>query len=150
MKLSPGIYILLLFVSFLLACESEVPFGPFSNEPLLHELWLSPDSLREHGDSLFIWVEYEDANGDIGFSSADQKSLWVKDSRLEEADLYHIAPLTPIGTSVHIQGRLKINLGSLFLISNDEEEQIVFQVKLRDREGNWSNELSSDTLYLGR
>ena len=78
------------------------------------------------------------------------KSLWIKDSRLEEADWYHIPPLAPEGIEVHIQGRFRINLGSPFMLSNDEVEEIVYKLKLQDRAGNWSEEISSDTLVLRR
>ncbi|MEM6807233.1 MAG: hypothetical protein AAF696_37875 [Bacteroidota bacterium] len=142
--------LILFLLSLLLACESGEPIGPFSTTPEISQLKLSQDSLIEFIDSLYLEFSYEDGNGDIGFSSPNQKSLSVKDSRLEEADLYHIPPLADEELFVHIQGQLQVNLGKLFLLSNDEEEKIVFTVKLRDREGNWSEEVQSDTLLLLR
>lgn len=139
---------MLFLLCLLFACESEEPLGPFSSIPEISQLRLSQDSLIEFVDSLYLKLAYEDGNGDIGFSSPNQKSLSVKDSRLEEADMYHIPPLADEELSVHIQGELRVNLGKLFLLSNDEEEKIVFTVKLRDREGNWSEEVQSDTLFL--
>lgn len=132
------------------ACTPEQVIGPFSDAPILHTIQLSQDSIYEFVDSVYLDLSYEDATGDLGFSSANQKSLWLKDSRLEEADLYHVAPLAPLDEEVHIQGSFRINLGSLFLISNDDLEKIIFKVKIRDREGNWSKEVESDTLYLLR
>ena len=132
------------------ACEKAGPIGPFDPAPILHQISLSEDSLLEFQDSLFLYLDYEDANGDLGYASPDQKSLWIKDSRLEEADWYHVPPLAPEGVEVHIQGRFRIELGSPFMLSNDEQEEIVYKVKLQDRAGNWSEEISSDTLVLRR
>ncbi|MEL6255893.1 MAG: hypothetical protein AAFR87_28065 [Bacteroidota bacterium] len=132
------------------SCERQVAIGPFDPAPILHQISLSQDSLIEFQDSLFLYLDYEDANGDLGYSLPDQKSLWIKDSRLEEADWYHVPPLAPEGIEVHIQGRFRIDLGSPFMLSNDELEEIVYKVKLQDRAGNWSEEISSDTLVLRR
>ncbi len=132
------------------SCERPAPIGPFDPVPILHQIHLSQDSLVEFQDSLFLYLDYEDANGDLGYSSPDQRSLWIKDSRLEEADCYHISPLAPEGIEVHIQGRFRIDLGSPFMLSNDEVEEIVYKVKVQDRAGNWSEEVSSDTLILMR
>ena len=143
----------ILFLTFLIgiwSCEKPEPIGPFDPSPILHQISLSQDSLIEFQDSLFLYLEYEDANGDLGYASPDQKSLWIKDSRLKEADWYHVPPLAPEGVEVHIQGRFRIDLGSPFMLSNDEQEEIVYKVKLQDRAGNWSDEISSDTLVLRR
>jgi len=132
------------------ACAKEDALGPFPEAPVLHSIQLSQDSIQAFTDSLYLVVEYEDANGDLGFNSADMKSLWLKDSRLEREDLYHIPPLAPLETNVHIRGKLRINLGNLFLLSNDDIEALIFTVKIRDRAGNWSDEQVSDTLFLLR
>ena len=109
----------ILFLTFLIgiwSCEKPEPIGPFDPSPILHQISLSQDSLIEFQDSLFLYLEYEDANGDLGYASPDQKSLWIKDSRLKEADWYHLPPPAPEGIEVHIQGRFRIDLGSPFTV----------------------------------
>lgn len=132
------------------ACIQGEDPEPYPDGPILHNIRVSQDSIRQFRDSAYLEIEYEDATGDVGFSSIDQKSLWLKDSRLEEADLYHVAPLAPDEVEVHIQGTLRINLGNLFLLSNDKVEEIVYKAKIRDRAGNWSEEIVADTLFLIR
>lgn len=150
MKLAAYIGIIFGIIFLGSSCKQGEEPLPYADGPILHRIWVSQDSIRQFQDSIYIELNYEDATGDLGFSSIDQKSLWIKDSRLKQADMYHIPPLAPEDVEVHIQGTLRINLGSLFLLSNDEVEQVVYKAKIRDREGNWSEEVVADTLFLMR
>jgi hypothetical protein len=107
-------------------------------------------SVEEFSDTVTISFDYYDLSGDLGNMDPNVASLSVKDSRLENADLYHVLPLAPEGENVQIQGRLSVRLNNLFILGNDTVEELQFEVQIEDREGNWSNLLESDTISVYR
>ena len=79
-----------------------------------------------------------------------KKMLSVQDSRLNEADEYHVPPIAPVGQEVPISGTLLIPLNRLFLLGNGQQEEVFFTVKMKDRAGNWSEEKVSPTITVNR
>ncbi|MGY8989226.1 MAG: hypothetical protein ACKVJA_03100, partial [Flavobacteriales bacterium] len=55
----------------------------------------SPISLQEFQENIIVDIEYEHSKGFMGFYDPDYLSLEVKDSRLVNADYYHLIPLNP-------------------------------------------------------
>ncbi|NNC96048.1 MAG: hypothetical protein HKN92_10835 [Chitinophagales bacterium] len=102
---------------------------------------ISETQVVEFIDSIVITVHYEDGDGDLGFSDPDSNSLWVKDDRLEKADLYYIPQLAPEDASIAIEGDINIRLRNTFLIGSGGEEFTRYTIRLKDRAGNWSNEV---------
>ena len=121
-----------------------------SNIPEISNLTVTPMSAEEFADSVVISFDYFDYNGDLGNSDPNITSLSVKDSRLQNADLYHVKPLSPEGSNVQIQGRLSVKLNNLFILGNNTTEELIFEVQIEDRKGNWSNLLESDTIRVYR
>jgi len=106
--------------------------------------------VEEFTDTVTVSFDYYDLNGDIGNPDPNITSLSIKDSRLENADLYHVQPLAPIGESLQIEGRLSVRLNNLFILGNDTVEELQFSVQIEDRKGNMSNLLESDTIIVYR
>jgi hypothetical protein len=105
---------------------------------------------QEFTDTVLISFDYYDYNGDLGNPDPNITSLSVKDSRLQDADLYHVIPLSPEGSNVPIQGRMTVQLNNLFILGNDTVENLMFEVLMQDQKGNWSNLLESDTISVYR
>lgn len=120
------------------------------NTPVISELKIEPDTVVEFIDTVIISFNYVDRNGDLGEPDPNVNSVSVKDSRLQNADWYHLAPLAPVDVSVPIEGTLKIKLNNLFIIGNADKEVLNFTVEIRDREGNISNELFSQDVVVVR
>lgn len=106
--------------------------------------------VQEFTDTVLISFDYYDFNGDLGHPDPNITSLSVKDSRLQDADLYHVIPLSPEGSNVPIQGRMTVQLNNLFILGNDTVEELLFEVLMQDQKGNWSNLLESDTISVYR
>lgn len=106
--------------------------------------------VAEFSDSVIIAFDYYDFNGDLGYHDPNITSLSVKDSRLQFEDLYHVSPLAPEDASVPIQGRLSVKLNSLFILGNETVEKLRFEVAIKDRAGNWSDVVTSDTITVYR
>lgn len=109
---------------------------------------MSPDTVTQFTDSIDIVLEYKDGDGDLGFPDADSLSLYVKDDRLPDADLYFIRPLAPLDANVAIQGIIEIKLKNTFLLGNGADEFTRFTIKIKDRAGHWSNEVYSQQLVI--
>lgn len=121
-----------------------------SDIPELSNLTVEPTLVAEFSDTVIISFDYYDYNGDLGHPDPNVASLSVKDSRLQDADLYHVQPLAPVDANVPIQGKLSVQLNNLFILGNDSVEELIFEVMIQDRKGNWSSLLESDTISVYR
>jgi hypothetical protein len=99
-------------------------------------------------DSLVILFEYEDGNGDLGELDPDKNSLMIKDRRLEKADFYFVKPLAPTDKNLQIKGSLSVKVRNTFLLGIGNTEVTNFDLKLRDRKGNWSNTISTPEITI--
>ena len=119
-------------------------------EPVIGYAGLAPLEVMNFNNSVKLTISYADNNGDIGFDDHDLYSLSVKDSRLDSADWYHIAPLAPLNANIVISGKLDIVLNSLFILGNGNEEKVSLTVKLRDRANHWSNIITTPAITIKR
>lgn len=127
------------------ACKKE---EKYSNTPAIEFVSLSPSSTTEFSRNIKLVISYKDGDGDIGTDDPDAYTLLIKDARLPNADEFHIQPLTPPGSAIQIEGELNISLPGLFVLGTDSTETTSFNVKLKDRAGNWSNEVSTSSITV--
>ncbi len=132
---------------FIGSCKKE---SKTNTAPEISNLVISPNSIVEWVDSVKIRFDYKDLEGDIGEEDPNIKTLEIKDSRLEESDFYHIQPLTPTDKVYSSQGTLTVKLNSMFRLGNAAFEKFTFTVSLRDKAGNKSNVIRSDTLQVSK
>lgn len=137
--------IILSFTFFLLQnCTEE----KVDTAPVISLVSMTPTMVKEYTDSVIIIIKYSDEDGDIGIPDADQKSLWVQDSRLENPDEYFIAPLAPIDTEVSIEGTFRLKLKNTFKLGTANQEITKFKIWLFDRAGNQSNIIETSELTI--
>jgi hypothetical protein len=67
---------------------------------------------------------------------------------LIDPDWYHVPPLSPVGSNVTIEGDLTIKISSLFLLGNGSQEFTSFTIKVQDRAGNWSEEITTPQVTI--
>jgi hypothetical protein len=144
---SKALVICCLFAFLMTSCKKD---EPEKFPPVINFLSISPDTVVQFQDSVIILIRYEDQDGDIGFDNPDEPVIWVKDSRLPEADLFHLPPLTPDKQNLSIQGELYIRLKPPFLFGNGNIEQVTFSIKLRDRSDNWSETIQTTPIAIIR
>jgi hypothetical protein len=148
------IFILLLLAPSLLlfSCkkeESGTPNPPISEIPFIELKSVSPQLIHQLDDSLVFTIRYTDGNGDLGDYSADTLSLLITDNRFPLTEKFHIPPLAPQGTSITITGDLLVTLDHIILADHlSAEERATFTIQLKDRAGNWSNEVTSDEITV--
>lgn len=139
-------------IIFLLSCvlvfssckkEEEDPIAP-----VLEFKSISSTSVVQFDNEIVVTFGYEDHQGDLGHQDPDIVSLRVKDARLDEADMYHIPPMTPEEQELHIKGTYSVNLNHVFLLGNGASETTKFTIQIQDRAGNWSNEIVTPVVTI--
>lgn len=140
--------IALFIISLLLILSCKKEDETYSTTPEIEFISLTPSTTPEFSQDVRLVIKYKDGDGDIGTEDPDSYSLFVKDARLPNADEYHVQPLSPPGSNIQIEGELKIKLAGLFVIGTDSTEKTSFKVKLKDRAGNFSNEISTTSITI--
>ena len=136
--------ILLLVMIACLSCKKEEP----SKSPVIELVEITPLSLVQYNEPVYITIGYTDLDGDIGYESPDEYALQIKDNRLTDPDWYHVPPLSPVGSNVAIDGNLTITINSLFLLGNASQEFTSFTIKIKDRADNWSEEITTPQVTI--
>jgi len=127
------------------SCKKE---DTVSSEPEIELLNVSPLEVVQFDTVITVKIKYRDGNGDLGDENPDADVLRVKDSRLSEPDWYHVQPLAPLGSEIAIEGELDITLSTLFLLGNGSQETTTFSIRIRDRAGNYSNEVVTPVILI--
>lgn len=117
-------------------------------EPSIEIKSVEPTNVMEFRDSVIVTLTYKDNNGDLGDESADEKSVQVKDSRLQSADGYHLKPINPIEDELKITGTIRVKLKNMFRLGNATQEQTTLSIKIKDKAGHWSNEVVTDPITI--
>ena len=139
------ILFILLSVLIISSCEKED--DSLFNISLLST---SPISLQEFQENIIVEIEYEHFKGFMGFYDPDYLSLEVKDSRLSNADYYHLIPLNPPDNELSIKGIIQLEIDAPFILGSGNLETLFFTMRIQDREGEWSNEISTPLISVNR
>lgn len=150
----PSLWLILstALVLFLSSCgkdSSTEPNPPISDTPSIELISVSPGTIHQLADSLFFQIGYTDGDGDLGDYDADTLSLWITDNRFPLTQRFHISPLAPQGATIPITGILNVTLDGIILKDQSaSSETATFTIKLKDRAGNWSNEVTSGNITV--
>ena len=109
-----------------------------------------PIEIIEFQENIYVRISYQHPEGFIGFYDPDYLSLEVKDSRLSQADYYHIIPVTPPDNSISVTGELLIEIDSPFLFGNGLVELVNFTIRIQDQNLNWSNSVKTPTITVNK
>ena len=139
--------ILFILLSVLLISSCKKEDDSLFNISLLST---SPTSLQEFKENIVVEIEFEHSKGFMGFYDPDYLSLEVKDSRLQNADYYHLIPLNPPDNELEIKGIVKLEIDAPFLLGSGNLETLFFTIRIQDREEEWSNEVSTPLISVSR
>ncbi len=137
-------FLILVSMCFL-SCSKD---SALSSVPVIKFLDVNSTSIKQFKDSLIIRFEYTDADGDIGEENPDKNDLFIKDRRLANADYYFVKPLSPSGSEIKIKGIISVQIKNTFLLGTGNSELTQFDIKLRDRAGNWSNSVNTPNISI--
>lgn len=136
---------LLCAIVLLAACKKEAVMPA---APVIDLISVSPGQVSSFGQPVTLRFSYKDGNGDLGRVDPDDHSLWVKDSRLNSADGYHIPPMAPLDSEVPIQGELSVELTPLFLLGSSGQEVMTYTFYVEDRSGQRSNSITTSAITI--
>ena len=139
------ILFILLSVLIISSCEKED--DSLFNISLLGT---SPISLQEFQENIIVEIKFEHSEGFMGFYDPDYLSLEVKDSRLTNADYYHLIPLNPPDNELEIKGIIKLEIDAPFILGSGNLETLFFTMRIQDRKGKWSNDISTPLISVSR
>ena len=137
---------LLLIVSLFTTCKKD----EVENEFFISLIEMSPSEIIEFEENIHVKISYRHAKGFIGFSDPDYLSLEVKDSRLSNADYYHLIPLNPPQNEVSITGEIDIEVDAPFIFGNGNTEILTFTIRIQDKDKNWSNKITTGLITVNK
>lgn len=126
-------------------CRKEEAPDPI---PVIEFIAISDEVVESFSNAVRITVRYRDGDGDLGSPDPDDNTLRVRDARLPGDDWYHLPPLTPDLQPLNIEGTFEVELNPLFILGNGLEEVTSFTLQVRDRAGNWSNQISTPQVRI--
>ena len=130
------------------SCKKDDSLSGNSNVPFIKLLDVSSTTILQFKDSLVIRFEYSDGDGDIGELNPDMNDLQIKDKRLNKADFYFVKPLSPPGSEIKTKGIIAVQMKNTFLLGTANSETTTFELKLKDRAGNWSNSIITPIITI--
>ena len=140
-------FYLLIFVSvFFSSCKKDDNQDNFN----LGLIEVFPLSIVEFQENIYVRLSYEHPEGFLGFSDPDYLSLEVKDSRLLQADYYHVIPITPPNNNLSVTGELLVEIDSPFLFGNGNIELVNFSIRIQDQNLSWSNTITTPNISVNR
>ena len=137
---------LLLVVSLFTTCKEADMEDEFS----ISLIEMSPSEIIEFEENINVKISYSHAKGFIGFSDPDYLSLEVKDSRLSNADYYHLIPLNPPQNEVSIIGEIDIEVDAPFIFGNGNTETLILTIRIQYKDKNWSNKIKTGLITVNK
>lgn len=170
MRLSTN-YLLVLLLSGILILGgigcSEPPVYPI--EPQIEFLSLNQNAIEQSRDAsipldtIEIRFSFTDGDGDLG--STDSINIHLEDSRDGTIQLFKINPIPKLGAGKGLNGEIKILLTNspitryfcctfpttnLTCLASKQypTDQLFYKIRIRDRAGNWSNEIQTERITI--
>ena len=107
-----------------------------------------PTNLIEFQENILVAISYQHPDGYLGFYDPDYLSLEVKDSRLTNADYYHLIPVNPPDHILSTHGEVLIEIDAPFILGSSSAETLEFKIRIQDREMNWSNQVTTPSIIV--
>lgn len=136
------------FIFLFSGCEKDE--DPFANKsPQIELLSLTPSVVVEFADSLVFQIKYRDNDGNLGENDPTVKNIFITDNRIGIVYDYRVQQLAPTGSTIAIEGTLKVVLNSVARTDTSVAQQTAtFSVYVVDRAGNKSNTVTSAPITI--
>ncbi len=140
--------LLLIFGLFLITSCNKDDNQEVGDTPVIMFESISPGTAKAYSDSVVIRVQYEDGNGDLGENNTTESNAFVTDTRSGLEYQFRIRQLAPNDANIHIRGSLNIVVPQVAFIGSGSSETATFKVKIEDRAGNMSNEITTTAITV--
>lgn len=138
-SLRQSLSILIFILITLSSCKKDEL--EINNTPQIELINAGPNTVKEMEDSIWFEINYKDGNGDLGENNTDENNLWVTDPRINVKYEFRIKQLVPNNSEVPISGILRFSISNTVITNNQNSESVQYKIQLKDRAGNYSNEI---------
>ncbi len=136
---------------------------PFPDTPEITFVSVTPSEIAQLSGDVKVVFHYQDGDGDLGDDGSGsefaQKTIFITDTRDIMPDSlatssYKIANLTPDTRKPSIQGEMEVSLLAPFHCtflgggSGCNDNEVTFEIYIRDRAGNVSNVIRSNPVTI--
>lgn len=144
---------LLALVLLVVSCGKDDPDELLTEVPTIELIKVIPESnqVQQYTDELTFTISYSDGDGDLGTEDPDVPSIELVDTRNPDVLKfdYHLSPRAPSGSEIKITGELNVILNHTIIIDeNNNSETTTFKIRIKDRAGNWSNEVETGVITV--
>lgn len=147
--LFPPWLLLLLLIGMMGGCTSE-PVFPV--QPRIAFVDIQPRIVREYQDSILVTFRFQDGDGNLGALEPGEINLHLIDSRInsglteaQATNAFSVPNLTPQTRNPSIQGEVTVKLNFTVLLPGQTEQEIRYQIKFWDRNGNLATPIEDGT-----
>ena len=129
---------------FFSSCEKDDIEDVF----LISVLSTQPLEMQQFQDNIMVTIKYTHPDGFVGFSDPDYLSLEIKDSRLFNADYYHLIPVSPPNEEISVKGELLLEIDAPFVFGNGLSETLTYDIRIQDINKQWSNKVTTSLITV--
>lgn len=158
MKKIIGISFLILNCCYWISC-GKPPI--YDDTPSISWAEFSVDTVQQFSGSVIFKFDFTDGDGDLGSNGDTSNQIIIVDTRRTPQDTlrYKIPTIEQQGIVSGISGQLEITVSQicgvdqnnpLILCQNQPNyfDPAVYKIRIKDNAGRWSNEITTDTLYV--
>ena len=139
------------------ACQKEIKA---SNIPEINYKALTPldftydrtPSPGQASDTTYLYFDFVDGDGDLGAEDNNDRTLYVQlfDQRpTDTVEINYTLPfITPPGDRKAIRGEIRLALTGIIVPPGFTSQQATYRLRIKDRAGNWSNEIKTPALTV--
>ena len=109
-----------------------------------------PLEIQQFQENIMVTIQYTHPEGFVGFSDPDYLSLEIKDSRLLNADYYHLIPVSPPNEVISVQGELLLEIDAPFVFGNGVSETLTYDIRIQDINKQWSNKVTTSLITVSK
>jgi len=131
---------------FIFSCINPPEYSPI---PVISFDSISATSIRAQQDSITIFIEFTDGDGDLG--SEVIPNLFFTDSRTGTEEGFKIPNITPEGNVKAITGIIAYTFPALYCTPPPPDrtlDTLSYSIYVVDRAGNKSNVITTPDIYL--
>lgn len=139
------------------ACQKEITASeiPAITYKVLTPLEYTYDRTPTPGqpsDTTYMYFDFVDGDGDLGAKDDNDRTLYVQlfDQRpTDTVEINYTLPfITPPGDRKAIRGEIRLALTGIIVPPGLTSQKATYRLRIRDRAGNWSNEIKTPALTV--
>lgn len=152
---------IILLACFLLAWAACERPPIYDDTPQISWGSFDQDTIQQLTGTVTVKFNFTDGDGDLGRDGDTANHIIIVDTRRTPMDTarYKIPTIEQQGIVSGISGQIEVRMSSLCGINPNNPlilcapqpgyyDPVVYKIRIKDNAGRWSNEITTDTLYI--